>query len=124
MGSTTFSITPAGGTQANDAEDMTNNDNNQSSITFPVDILITDVVAVSATSGVLTSSKQFAFQVMGIKATSNFYTPLISSNEPSRITWRDMKLIIPQGNSFAVSQGEQGAIAEFWRIFIKYEPVR
>ena len=124
MGSTTFSITPAGGTQANDAEDMTNNDNNQSSITFPVDILITDVVAVSATSGVLTSSKQFAFQVMGIKATSNFYTPLISSNEPSRITWRDMKLIIPQGNSFAVSQGEQGAVAEFWRIFIKYEPVR
>ena len=124
MGSTTFSITPAGGTQANDAEDMTNNDNNQSSITFPVDILITDVVAVSATSGVLTSSKQFAFQVMGIKATSNFYTPLISSNEPSRITWRDMKLIIPQGNSFAVSQGEQGAVPEFWRIFIKYEPVR
>lgn len=124
MGSTTFSITPAAGSQANDAEDMINNDNNQTSITFPVDILITDVVAVSATSGVLTSSKQFAFQVMGIKATSNFYTPLISSNEPSRITWRDMNLVIPQGNSFAVSQGEQGAAAEFWRIFIKYEPVR
>jgi hypothetical protein len=124
MGSTTFSITPAGGSQANDEEDMINNDNNQTSITFPVDILITDVVAVSATSGVLTSSKQFAFQVMGIKATSNFYTPLISSNEPSRITWRDMNLVIPQGNSFAVSQGEQGVAAEFWRIFIKYEPVR
>ena len=124
MGSTTFSITPAAGSQANDAQDMTNNDNNQTSITFPVDILITDVVAVSATSGVLTSSKQFAFQVMGIKATSNFYTPLISSNEPSRITWRDMNLVIPQGNSFAVSTGEQGVAAEFWRIFIKYEPVR
>ena len=124
MGSTTFSITPAGGTQTNDAEDMLNNDNNQTSITFPVDILITDVVAVSSTSGVLTSSKQFAFQVMGIKATSNFYTPLISSNEPSRITWRDMNLVIPQGNSFAVSQAEQGAVAEVWRIFIKYEPVR
>jgi hypothetical protein len=124
LGSTTFSITPAGGSQANDAEDMINNDNNQTSITFPVDILITDVVAVSATSGVLTSAKQFAFQVMGIKATSNFYTPLISSNEPSRITWRDMNLVIPQGNSFAVSQGEQGVAAEFWRIFIKYEPVR
>lgn len=124
MGSTTFSITPAGGAQANDAEDMINGDNQQTSITFPVDILITDVVAVSATSGVLTSSKQFAFQVMGIKATSNFYTPLISSDEPSRITWRDMNLVIPQGNSFAVSQGEQGVAAEFWRIFIKYEPVR
>ena len=47
MGSTTFSITPAGGTQANDAEDMTNNDNNQSSITFPVDILITDAQGIS-----------------------------------------------------------------------------
>jgi len=124
MGSTTFSITPAGGSQANDAEDMINGDNQQTSITFPVDILVTDVVAVSATSGVLTSSKQFAFQVMGIKATSNFYTPLISSDEPSRITWRDMNLVIPQGNSFAVSQGEQGVSAEFWRIFIKYEPVR
>jgi hypothetical protein len=124
MGSTTFSITPAGGSQANDAEDMINNDNNQTSITFPVDILITDVVAVGATTGVLTSAKQFAFQVMGIKATSNFYTPLVSSNEPSRITWRDMNLVIPNGNSFAVSQGEQGVAAEFWRIFIKYEPVR
>jgi hypothetical protein len=124
MGSTTFSITPAGGSQANDAEDMLNNDNNQTSITFPVDILITDVVAVGATTGVLTSAKQFAFQVMGIKATSNFYTPLVSSDEPSRITWRDMNLVIPQGNSFAVSQAEQGVAAEFWRIFIKYEPVR
>jgi hypothetical protein len=124
MGSTTFSITPAGGAQANDAEDMTNNDNNQTSITFPVDILVTDVVAVGETTGVLTSAKQFAFQVMGIKATSNFYTPLVTSDMPSRITWRDMNLVIPQGNSFAVSQAEQGAVAEFWRIFIKYEPVR
>jgi|TARA_R110000824_G_C15218892_1_gene677410 hypothetical protein len=124
MGSTTFSITPAAGAQANDAEDMINGDNQQTSITFPVDILVTDVVAVGATTGVLVSSKQFAFQVMGIKATSNFFTPLISSNEPSRITWRDMNLVIPQGNSFAISQGEQGAAAEFWRIFIKYEPVR
>ena len=102
MGSTTFSILPAGGAQANDAEDMINGDNQQTSITFPVDILITDVVAVGATTGVLVSSKQFAFQVMGIKATSNFFTPLISSDEPSRITWRDMNLVIPQGNSFAV----------------------
>ena len=36
MGSTTFSITPAGGAQANDAEDMINGDNQQTSITFPV----------------------------------------------------------------------------------------
>jgi len=124
LGSTTFSITPAGGAQANDAQDMTNNDNNQTSITFPVDILVTDVVAVGETTGVLTSAKQFAFQVMGIKATSNFYTPLVTSDMPSRITWRDQNLVIPKGNSFAVSQGEQGAVAEFWRIFIKYEPVR
>ena len=124
MGSTTFSITPAGGTHVNDAEIMTNDDNSQTSITFPVDILVTDVVAVGATTGVLVSSKQFAFQVMGIKATSNFFTPLISSDEASRITWRDMNLVIPQGNSFAVSQAEQGAAAEFWRIFLKYEPVR
>jgi hypothetical protein len=124
MGSTTFSITPAGGAQANDAEDMLNNDNNQTSITFPVDILITDVVAVGATTSVLASAKQFAFQVMGIKATSNFYTPFIDPATDGRITWRDMNLVIPQGNSFAVSQAEQGVAAEFWRIFIKYEPVR
>ena len=124
MGSTTFSITPSAGTQANDAEDMTNNDNNQTSITFPVDILITDVCALSSTGSTLTSSKQFAFQVMGIKATSNYYTPLINPSTDGRITWKDMNLVIPQGNSFAVSQGEQGAVAEFWRIFIKYEPVR
>ena len=124
MGSTTFSILPAAGTQANDAEDMTNNDNNQTSITFPVDILVTDVVAIGETTGVLLSAKQFAFQVMGIKATSNFYTPLVTSDMPSRITWRDMNLVIPQGNSFAVSTGELSAVPEFWRIFIKYEPVR
>ena len=64
MGSTTFSITPAAGSQANDAEDMINNDNNQTSITFPVDILITDVCAIGATTSALTSAKQFAFQVM------------------------------------------------------------
>ena len=124
MGSTTFSITPAGGAQANDAQDMINGDNQQTSITFPVDILVTDVVAVGATTGVLVSSKQFAFQVMGIKATSNFFTPLISSDEPSRITWRDMNLVIPKGNSYAIAQAEQSATAETWRIFIKYEPVR
>ena len=124
MGSTTFSITPAAGNQANDAEDMINNDNNQTSITFPVDILITDVCAIGATTSALTSAKQFAFQVMGIKATSNFYTVLVDPSTDGRITWRDMNLVVPQGNSFAVSQGEQGAAAEFWRIFIKYEPVR
>ncbi len=120
MGSTTFSITPAGGSQVNDAELMTNDDNSQTSITFPVDILITDVV----TTTTLTSAKQFSYQVMGIKATSNFYTVLVDPSTDGRITWRDMNLVVPQGNSFAVSQGEQGAVAEFWRIFIKYEPVR
>ena len=35
-----------------------------------------------------------------------------------------MNLVIPKGNSFAVAQAEQGAVAEFWRILIKYEPVR
>lgn len=120
MGSTTFSITPAGGTQVNDAENMINDDNLQTSITFPVDILITDVV----TTTTLTSAKQFSYQVMGIKATGNFYTPIIDPATDGRITWRDMNLVIPKGNSFAVAQAEQGAVAEFWRILIKYEPVR
>lgn len=120
MGSTTFSITPSGGSQVNDAELMTNDDNSQTSITFPVDILLTDVV----TTATLTSAKQFSFQVMGIKATGNFYTPIIDPATDGRITWRDMNLVIPKGNSYAIAQAEQSATAEAWRIFIKYEPVR
>jgi len=120
MGSTTFSVTPSGGSQVNDAQLMTNDDNAQTSITFPVDILITDVV----TTLTLTSAKQFSYQVMGIKATGNFYTPTIDPATDGRITWRDMNLVIPKGNSFAVAQAEQSATPETWRIFIKYEPVR
>ena len=67
MGWTSFSITPASGTQSEDAELMTNDNNSQTSFTFPTDILITDMV----TTDTLTANMQFALQVNGIKSTSN-----------------------------------------------------
>ena len=118
---TTFNITPAGFAQADDAELMINDNNLQTSVTFPANIIITDVINTT----VLTESHQFAFQVNGVKATSNAYTAVIQPNSSGRISWADMKLSIPAGNSFAVSTGQQSGVAvESWRILIKYEPVR
>ncbi len=117
---TTFNITPSAGTQADDAELMTNDNNQQTSITFPANIVITDVV----NSTVLSNSHQFAFQVNGVKATSNMYTDAIQPNSSGRISWSDLKLTIPSGNSFAIGTGDKGAAAEAWRVIIKYEPVK
>lgn len=120
MGWTTFSITPASGTQSPDAELMTNDNNSQTSFTFPTDILITDVV----TTDTLTANMQFAFQVNGIKSTSDCYTRVINPATDGRITWRDLNIVIPKNNSFAVSQGQIAGTAESWRVLIKYDPVR
>ena len=124
MAWTTFSVTPsASGTppQADDVDLMTNDNNQQSSITFPANIVITDVVS----STILTDTHQFAFQINGVKSTSNMYTPAIMPNSSGRISWADQKLEIPNGNSFAISTSQKdGATAEFFRIIVKYEPVR
>ena len=117
---TTFNITPSAGSQSDDAELMTNDNNQQTSITFPADVVITDVV----NSTVLTNSHQFAFQVNGVKATSNMYTYATQPNSSGRISWSDLKLSIPSGNSFAISSGDKGASAEAWRVIIKYEPIK
>jgi len=35
-----------------------------------------------------------------------------------------LNIVIPKNNSFAVSQGQIAGSAEFWRVLIKYDPVR
>ena len=124
MAWTTFSVTPSASgvpPQSDDTDLMTNDNNGQTSFTFPANIVITDVV----NSTVLTDTHQFAFQVNGVKSTSNMYTPATQPNSSGRISWADQKLEIPAGNSFAVSTSQKdGAVAEFFRIIVKYEPVR
>ena len=120
---TTFSILAAtigAIPEADDANLMTNDNNLQTSVTFPANIIITDVINTT----VVVQEHQFAFQVNGVKATSNAYTAVTQPNSSGRISWADMKLSIPAGNSFAVSQGQKTGAAEAWRILIKYEPVR
>jgi len=106
--------------EADDANLMTNDNNQQTAVTFPANIIITDVINTT----VLTQEHQYAFQVNGVKATSNAYTAITQPNSSGRISWADMKLTVPAGNSFAVSTGQKTGAAETWRILIKYEPVR
>ena len=120
---TTFSITSAeigAIPEADDALLMLNDNNRERSCTFPANILITDVINTT----VVANEHQFAFQVNGVKATSNAYTAVTQPDSSGRISWADMKLSVPAGNSFAVSQGQKAGVAEGWRILIKYEPVR
>tara|TARA_Y100000758_G_C16025504_1_gene412712 strand:- start:262 stop:627 length:366 start_codon:yes stop_codon:yes gene_type:complete len=118
---TTFAITPAGFAQADDAELMINDNNGQTSFTFPANIIITDVLSTT----VLGDTHQFAFQVNGVKSTSNAYSPIINPNSSGRMSWADLKFLVPAGNSFAISTGQQSGVAvETWRILIKYEPVK
>ena len=118
---TTFSATPAGGSQAEDFQLMTNDNNQNTIITFPSNIIITDVL----TSTTLTETHQFAFQVNGVKATSNAYSAIVNPASSGRMSWADMKLTIPAGNSIGISTGQTSAgAAEFIRLVIKYEPVQ
>ena len=120
---TTFSITTAeigAIPEADDALLMLNDNNRERSVTFPASILITDVINTT----VVANEHQYAFQVNGVKATSNAYTAVTQPNSSGRMSWADMKLEVPNGNSFAVSQGQKAGPAEGWRILIKYEPVR
>ena len=120
---TTFSITTAeigAIPEADDALLMWNDNNRERSVTFPANIIITDVINTT----VIASEHQYAFQVNGVKATSSAYTAVSQPNSSGRISWADMKLTVPAGNSFAVSQGQKAGAAEGWRILIKYEPVR
>ena len=118
---TTFSITPAAPSQAADAELMTNDNNQNTIITFPQNIVVTDVL----TSTTLTETHQFAFQVNGVKATSDAYSAIVNPASSGRMSWADMKLTIPSGNSLGVSTGQTSAgAAEFMRLVIKYEPVQ
>ena len=123
MAWTTFSITTAeigAIPEADDALLMLNDNNRERSFTFPADIIITDVINTT----VVTNEHQYAFQVNGVKATSNLYTPVTQPNSSGRISFSDQKLTVASGNSFAVSQGQKAGVAEGWRVLIKYEPVR
>ena len=117
---TTFSVTPSGGSQAEDAQLMTNDNNGNTNLTLPSNVIITDVL----TSTTLTETHQFAFQVNGVKATSNAYSAIVNPASSGRMSWADMKLTIPAGNSLGISTGQTSAGgAEFIRIVVKYEPV-
>lgn len=121
MAWTTFRGVGNVGSVGEDTELCINDNNGQTAITFPANIVITDIV----NSTVLTDSHQFAFQVNGVKSTSNMYTDATQPNSSGRISWADQKLEIPSGNSFTLSSHQQdGAVAEPFRIIIKYEPVR
>ena len=121
MAWTTFSGVGNVGSVGEDTELMTNDNNGQTSITFPANIVITDIV----NSTVLADSHQFAFQVNGVKSTSNMYTDATQPLSSGRISWADQKLEIPAGNSFTISTHQQsGAGAEALRIIVKYEPLR
>ena len=118
---TTFSVTPSGGSQAEDAQLMTNYNNGNTILTLPSNVIITDVL----TSTTLTETHQFAFQVNGVKATSNAYSAIVNPASSGRMSWADMKLTIPAGNSIGNSTGHTSAgAAEFIRVVIKYEPVQ
>ena len=120
MGWTSFSITPAGGSQAEDFALMTNDNNGNTIITFPQNIVITDVL----TSTTLTETHQFAFQVNGVKSSSNLYSPMVDPSSSGRMSFSDLRLTIPSGNSLGVSTGQTSAGAsEFIRIVIKYEAI-
>ena len=118
---TTFSVTPSGGSQAEDAQLMTNDNNGNTILTLPSKVIITDVL----TSTTLTETHQFAFQVNGVKATSNAYSAIVNPASSGRMSWADMKLTLPAGNSSGISPGQTSAgAAEFIRLVIKYEPVQ
>ncbi len=120
MGWTSFSITPAGSSQAEDFALMTNDNNGNTIITFPQNIVITDVL----TSTTLTETHQFAFQVNGVKSSSNLYSPMVDPASSGRMSFSDLRLTIPSGNSLGVSTGQTSAgAAEFIRIVIKYEAI-
>ena len=118
---TTFSLTPSGGSQAEDAQLMTNDNNGNTILTLPSNVIITDVL----TSTTLTETHQFAFQINGVKATSNAYSAIVNPASSGRMSWADMKLTVPSGNSIGISTGQTSAgAAEFIRLVIKYEPVQ
>jgi len=118
---TTFSVTPTGGSQAEDSQLMTNDNNGNTILTLPSNVIITDVL----TSTTLTETHQFAFQINGVKATSNAYSAIVNPASSGRMSWADMKLTIPSGNSIGISTGQTSAgAAEFIRLVIKYEPVQ
>lgn len=118
---TTFSCTPSGGSQAEDAQLMTNDNNGNTILTLPSNVIITDVL----TSTTLTETHQFAFQINGVKATSNAYSAIVNPASSGRMSWADMKLTVPSGNSIGISTGQTSAgAAEFIRLVIKYEPVQ
>ena len=118
---TTFSVTPTGGSQAEDAQLMTNDNNGNTILTLPSNVIITDVL----TSTTLTETHQFAFQVNGVKATSTAYSAIVNPASSGRMSWADMKLTIAAGNSIGISTGQTSAgAAEFIRLVIKYEPVQ
>ncbi len=100
---------------------MTNDNNGNTILTLPSNVVITDVL----TSTTLTETHQFAFQVNGVKATSNAYSAIVNPASSGRMSWADMKLTIPAGNSIGISTGQTSAgAAEFMRLVIKYEPVQ
>ena len=55
---TTFSVTPSGGSQAEDAQLMTNDNNGNTILTLPSNVIITDVLTIPAGNSIGISTGQ------------------------------------------------------------------
>ena len=115
-----WSFIGATSAQADNTEKCSNDEMGESVITLPNSITLTDVILDTTK----TQNHQFRFYVKGKQVGGNFYSAQINPASDGRMSWADLKIVIPQGSTLGLRTAQlDGSSAETGKVTIKYQLV-
>ena len=115
-----WSFNGSASAQADNAEVCSNDETGENVVTLPQSITLTDVVLDTTK----TQSHQLRFYVNGRQVGGNFYSAQINPASDGRMSWADLKIVIPQGSTFGLRTAQKdGSSAEAGKVLIKYQVV-
>jgi hypothetical protein len=117
---TNWSFSGSASAQSDNAETCSNDENGENVVTLPQSITLTDVVL----DGTKSQNHQFRFYVNGRQVGGNFYSAQINPASDGRMSWADLRIVIPQGSTLGLRTGQKdGSSAETGKVLLKYQVV-
>jgi hypothetical protein len=114
-----WSFIGSGSVQADNTEICSNDETGENVVTLPQSITLTDVLLDTTKTG----NHQFRFYVNGRQVGGNVYSAQINPASDGRLSWADLKIVIPQGSTFGLRTAQKSGSIETGKVLIKYQVV-
>lgn len=114
-----WSFSGSGSAQADNTETCSNDETGENVVTLAQSITLTDVLLDTTKTG----NHQFRFYVGGRQVGGNFYSAQINPSSDGRMSWSDLKIVIPQGSTLGLRTSQKSGSTETGKVMIKFQVV-